>query len=131
MSTRKRTPAGEGAPAGSIRETAGAFLETPQNSQAPEAQGRLQMVQSLKELAPGTYKVKYLDNPRGWIAVISRFHDGNVKVRISAMTPRGLVQILNVNAGRLPVLINILKDIYERLPEDVKTSAQQEQQEGW
>jgi len=126
-----KTPAHEGAGAGSTRETAGAFSQTPQSSQAPNTQQGLAMVNRLAELKPGTYWSKRLDRPRGWIVVVSRFGDGNVKIRVSTMSPRGLIQILNVNLARVNDLIEILQKVIERLPEDAKQLRQQEEEGEW
>ena len=89
------------------------------------------MVQKLAELKPGTYWSKRLDRPRGWIVVVSRFADGNVKIRISTMSPRGLIQILNINLNRVQDLIEILNKIIERLPEDAKQVKRQEEEGEW
>lgn len=125
----RKTPVDVGAATGEPRETAGAFSETPQSSQAPSTGQSLTMVNKLAELRPGTYWSKRLDKPRGWIVVVSRFQDGNVKIRVSTMSPRGLIQILNVNLQRVNDLMEILQKIIERLPEDAK-KAQQVQEEG-
>jgi hypothetical protein len=127
----QKTPSGGGAPEGSSRETAGAFSQTPQSSQAPNTQAKLTMVNRLAELRPGTYWSKRLDKPRGWIVVVSRFNDGNVKIRISTMAGRELIQILNVNLQRVQDLIEILNKVVERLPEDAKQVRVQEEEEEW
>jgi len=127
----KRTPAGEGAPAGSTREAGEAFSTTPQSSQAPATQTGLVMINKLSELRAGTYWTKRLDKPRGWIVVVSRFQDGNVKIRVSTMSPRGLIQILNINLNRVQDLIEILNKVVERLPEDAKQVKVQQEEGEW
>jgi RNA binding exosome subunit len=47
------------------------------------------------------------------------------------MSPRGLVQILNVNANRVNDLVEILQKIMERLPEDAKQIRKQEEEGEW
>ena len=129
--TPQKTPAGEGAPAGSTREAGVAFSTTPQSSQAPETQTKLTMVSRLAELRPGCYWSKRLDKPRGWIVTVSRFNDGNVKIRVSTMSPRGLIQILNINLNRVQDLIEILNKVVERLPEDAKQVKVQQEEGEW
>jgi hypothetical protein len=127
----RKTPAGEGAPAGSTREAGEAFSKTPQSSQAPASSQGLTMVNKLSELRPGTYWTKRLDQPKGWIVVVSRFADGNVKIRVSTMSPQGLIQILNINLGRVNDLIAILNKVIERLPEDAKKPKETREEGEW
>jgi hypothetical protein len=129
--TPRKTPASEGAGAGSTREAGEAFSKTPQSSQAPTTQTGLEMVQRLSELKPGTYWAKRLDRPRGWIVVVSRFADGNVKIRVSTMSPRGLIQILNINLQRVQDMIEILQKVIERLPEDAKQLKEKKEEGEW
>jgi hypothetical protein len=120
-----------GAATGETREAGEAFSKTPQSSQAPNTTQSLTMVQRLAELRPGTYWTKRLDRPRGWIVTVSRFSDGNTKIRISTMSPRGLIQILNVNVNRVDDLVEILQRVVERLPEDAKQIKKQEEEGEW
>jgi hypothetical protein len=127
----KKTPVDVGAATGETREAGEAFSKTPQSSQAPSPSQGLVMVNRLAELRLGTYWTKRLDRPRGWIVVVSRFSDGNTKIRISTMSPRGLIQILNVNLQRVNDLVEILNKIIERLPEDAKIRRQEEEEGEW
>jgi hypothetical protein len=107
------------------------FLEEAVASSSSQTSqgGSLRQVNRLAELTPGTYIVRRLDKPRGWMVMITRFRDGNVKIRVSAITQGKLIQIANVNAYRVEELIQLLQKIYERLPEDVKKQIEEMKRE--
>ena len=122
--TPRKTPA-QGAGAGGTQAPAAAsFLDELPGGQAPAQQqapgrGKMQEVERLSELRPGTYWYRRLDSPRGWIVSVMAF-DNNTKIRISAITARGLVQVLNLNYDRMADLIEILRKIDEKLPAGLK-----------
>ena len=68
-----------------------------------------------------------LDQPRWWVNVV-HFQDGNIKIRISAITANGIVTIANVNAVRLDDLIDILSRVKAKLNQlGVKTKEERSQ----
>jgi hypothetical protein len=118
----KKDSTGQPSARGEPREVERRFLEeaVASSSSQTSQEGSLRQVNRLAELERGTYLVKRLDKPRGWMVMVTRFKDGNVKIRVSALAQGKLIQIANVNAYRVEELIQLLQKIYEKLPEDVK-----------
>jgi hypothetical protein len=120
--TPKKDSTGQPSARGEPREVERRFLEeaVASSSSQTSQEGSLRQVNRLAELERGTYLVKRLDKPRGWMVIITRFKDGNVKIRVSALAQGKLIQIANVNAYRVEELIQLLQKIYEKLPDDIK-----------
>jgi hypothetical protein len=120
--TSKKDSTGQPSARGEHREVERRFLEeaVASSSSQTSQEGNLRQVNRLAELEKGTYMIRRLDKPRGWMVMVTRFRDGNVKIRVSALAQGKLIQIANVNAYRVEELIQLLQKIYEKLPEDVK-----------
>jgi len=125
--TPKQTPAPKGTGAGATQ--GGQPPTFSSEGAAAQVPRKLQEVQRLADLKPGTYWYRRLEEPRGWIVVVSAF-DNNIKVRISAMSDKGLIQVLNINYNRVRDLIDLLQKIDERIPQELKKKYQASERGG-
>lgn len=122
--TQKVSPQPEG---GKVR------AETGTSQTVPPSGGKLQRVNKLSEVVAtkNSYIVRTLDSPR-WIVTVMHFSDGNIKVRVSARTGQGLIQLLNLNAIRLDNMIELLTMLKQKLNElGVRTKEEDQEEEEW